>query len=255
MDQKTKVQKAKATKKTSPFKDVKELEKEITAFANKFKTTVSNQASRISDYFEMSCFNYIVKFYELNGYVVSPENLISKQYRYKCSTAGIHSNFSHFTAVIQKGDKKYEYEIHHNLAIQSSHDSELFTTPDISIIKKGTAMTTKEYYDSKTTFSFALNKDFITFCEVKQFNPFPELIFNFIGITNELLKNSLKSKAVKYQTPHIAPSLMVSGKPNKQTRKIKISLESRYKINIIYDLFYTARYTFSKGSIILLNKM
>ena len=52
-----------------------------------------------------------------------------------------------------------------------------------------------------------------------------------------------------HSSAHIAPSLMISGKPNKQTTTIKKSLENRYCINIIYDLFYNATFTFSKGNI------
>ncbi|MBK9504392.1 MAG: hypothetical protein IPO03_03315 [Bacteroidetes bacterium] len=89
----------------------------------------------------------------------------------------------------------------------------------------------------------------MTFCEVKQFNPFPELLFNFIGVLNELKMEYMTNHSVKLPTDHIAPSLMISGKPNRQTIRIKESLEGRYCINIIYDLFYSATFTFSKGKI------
>ncbi|NTU74054.1 hypothetical protein HGB07_07985 [Candidatus Roizmanbacteria bacterium] len=208
-----------------------------------------NQAKRTSDYFEMTCFNYIVRFYELNGYEIEVKNLQAGMYRYKCSPSGIQSNFSHFEATIEIEMKKINFEIQHNLAVQSSQDDKLFTTPDISVIKKGKIKYTKEYYDTKTTFSYVENKDLITFCEVKQFNPFPELLFNFIGVLNELKSEYMTNNGVKYTTEHIAPSLMISGKPNKQTTTIKQSLERRYCINIIYDLFYSATFTFSKGNL------
>ena len=147
-----------------------------------------------------------------------------------------------------KDKKKCEFEIQHNLAIQSSHHKELFTTPDISIIKKGKVKTTTEYYDSKKRFSFANNIDVMSFCEVKQFNPFPELLFNFIGTVNELQKDIITNKAKVLDPPHIAPSLMISGKPNKQTTRIKEVLENRYCINIIYDIFYSGATTFSKNN-------
>lgn len=236
-------------KTRSPFKEQTLLEKEIQDFANKYKVTVVNHSKRISDYFEMSCFNYIVQFYELKGYSMSVENPREGQYRYKCSTSGIQANFSHFLATITFEGKKYKFEIQHNLAVQSSQDRELFTTPDISIIKSGTAKTTKKYYDSQKRFSFVNNINMMSFCEAKQYNPFPELIFNFIGIVNELQKDILKNKSVDQNPVHIAPSLMISGKPNKQTTKIKESLEGRYCINIIYDLFYSGSGTFSRRNI------
>ena len=145
-----------------------------------------------------------------------------------------------------------EFEIHHNLAVQSSHDSELFTTPDITIIKKGTAQTTTGYYDSKKRFSFVSNNNMMSFCECKQFNPFPELLFNFIGVVNELRREIIENTFEEIVPVQIAPSLMISGKPNKQTTKIKKSLENRYCINIIYDLFYSRTVTFAKRNVISL---
>lgn len=239
----------KVRRKTSPFKDQALLEDEIKEFANRHRVTVVGQAKRISDFFEMSCFNYIVRFYELNRYNLEVKNLQSGKYRYKCSPAGIQANFSHFEASIQIDGKNYIFEIQHNLAAQSSHDKGLFTSPDISVIKSGKVKNTKEYYDTKTTFSYVENKDLITFCEVKQFNPFPELLFNFIGVLNELKKEYMTNEGEELKPCHIAPSLMISGKPNKQTKNIRESLENRYFINIIYDLFYTGTFTFSKGNI------
>lgn len=237
------------SKSSSPFKDIALFEKEITAFANKYKTIVVNQTKRISDYFEMTCFNYIVHYYELQGYTLEVKNLQTGKYRYKCSPAGIQSNFSNFEASIQTNGEMVQFEIQHNLAVQSSHDTELFTTPDIAIIRKGKVKYTKDYYDTKTTFSYVKNNDLMTFCEVKQFNPFPELLFNFIGVLNEIKKDYMDNNGKELTPIHIAPSLMISGKPNKQTNNIKRSLENRYCINIIYDLFYSATLTFSKRSI------
>jgi len=197
----------------------------------------------------MCCFNYIVHFYELKGYSLSVQSLQGGQYKYKCTTSGIQSNFSHFRATIIKDGKKHQFEIQHNLAVQSSHDKELYTTPDISIIKKGKSKKTNQYYDSGKTFSFVNNIDLMTFCEVKQFTPYPELIFNFIGIVNELQKDILLNLGVDHNPVHIAPSLMISGKPNKQTTRIKRSLESRYCINIIYDLFFSGTNTFSRRNL------
>lgn len=175
-------------RKTSPFKEHALFEKEIKEFANKYKTIVVNQSKRTSEYFEMTCFNYVVRFYELNGYKLEVKNLQSGKYRYKCSPSGIQSNFSHFEASTEINKRKVKFEIQHNLPVQSSQDLKLFTTPDISIIKKGKVKYTKDYYDTKTTFSYVENKYLMSFCEVKQFNPFPELLFNFIGVLNELKK-------------------------------------------------------------------
>lgn len=214
-----------------------------------------NQSKRISDYFEMSCFNHIVHYYELNDYVITIENLQNGKYRYKCSTSGNQINFSHFNATKQTDNQIYEFEIQHNLAVQSSYDSEIFTTPDIAVIEKGKVKSKTDYYESKRVFSYVENINLQSFCEVKQFNPFPELIFNFIGIVNELKHEILTDTAEQIEPIQIAPSLMISGKPNKQTQKIKESLEKRYCINIIFDLFYSGTDTFSKKKVMNLRRV
>jgi hypothetical protein len=233
----------------SPFKDREELRKEITEFINIFKTTVVDHAERMSDYFEMSCFNYIVKYYQLIGYTVKVSNLQTNQYRYKCSPAGIQSNFSYFTTEITVDGKKFNYQIHHNLAVESAHTKGIFTTPDITIIKYDGVEYTKDLYESKRRFSYTNQLNLITFCEVKQFNPFPELLFNFIGTINELIPSVMNNSTPDLNPPHIAPSLMISGIANKHAVEIKKSIEGRYCVNIIYEMFYTATTTFSKRKI------
>lgn len=235
------------SKSRSPFKDFKVFEDEIKEFANKHRITISSQAKRTSEYFEMSCFNNIVRFYENNGYSVKVRNLQGGEYRYKCTPSGIQSNFSHFEVSILLDKVVHSFEVHHNLAVQSSYDDMIFTAPDISIIRKNAVEYTVNYYETKKTFSFVRNINMLTFCEVKQFNPFPELIFNFIGVLNELKRSYMKDKGKELSTLHIAPSLMISGKASKQTQAIKESLESRYCINILFDLFNNSKLIFSKG--------
>jgi hypothetical protein len=234
-------------KSKSPFRDKEDLKKEIRDFVNQYKASIVNQADRMSDFFEMSCFNYIVRYYELNDYTVTVGGLQKGQYRYKCSTMGIQSNFSFFKISKVLHETTYDFEIHHNLAVQSGHHEKIFTTPDITIIKSGGIDFSKEHYETKMTFSYAGQSNLISFCEVKQFNPYPELLFNFIGTVNELCPSVINNTATAHMPIHIAPSLMLSGVPNRHTKNIKESLESRYCINIIFNLFHTATQTFSKS--------
>jgi len=245
--------------KKSPFKDTDEFEKEIIEFLNKHKTKVREHSKRISDYFEMCCFNYVVRFYENIGFEVTAENLIKGKYRYKCSTQGVQSNFSFFKATRMIQENKQVFDIHHNLAVQSSFNPQIFTTPDIVVINEGKVSEDDMFYSTKKRFCFVENHDLQTFCEVKQFNPFPELLFNFIGTLNELkheLIDEYKNNENEYKdSPHLAPSLMISGKSNDHAERIRESLESRYNINILYDLFEIGLRTFSKKHIDNLNIM
>jgi hypothetical protein len=237
-------EKGKQTK--SPFRDKEDLKKEITKFINIHKASIVHQADRISDFFEMSCFNYIVGYYTKCGYEVKPAALQGGMYKYKCSTMGVQSNFSHFEAKFTTGEVISVFEIHHNLAVQSAHLDKIFTTPDISVIRASSVCYTTDHYERKVRFSFVKQADIISFCEVKNFNPFPELLFNYIGIINELNPSIIQDTAVIQSPGHIAPCLMISGHPNRHLKDIKESLESRYCINILFSLFYTATRTFSK---------
>ncbi len=212
---------------------------------NIHKTSFSNHASRISDYFEMCCFNYIVKFYTERDYEISVQNLRDNKYRYKCSTQGNQENFSYFTVNREKKGVIHEFEIHHNIAIQSAHDVNVYTTPDISVVQKSSIEINEEFYSGSKKLSFVAYTNLVTFCEVKQFTPFPELMFNFIGIVNEIKPTHLNGTFTVFDTLHLAPSLMISGKPNDHALKIKESLEGRYCINIIYDLFSSTWHPFT----------
>ncbi len=62
----------------SPFKDKNLLIWEINKFLREHSSTLIQYASKISGYFEISCYNYIVKFYENSGFTVKAENLDKK---------------------------------------------------------------------------------------------------------------------------------------------------------------------------------
>lgn len=241
--------------KRSPFKDIKELEKEVTSYINLHKTRIQNQAARISDYFEMCCFNYVVRFYERHGYTVSVENLQNGAYRYKCTTQGNQHNFSYFKVSITRRNKTADFEIHHNLAVESGHENGVFTTPDESVIVAESVQLQDGFYEGNKKHSYVENENLVSFCEVKQFTPFPELLFNFIGTLNELKRDLMLSYFEKEPLPQLAPSLMVSGKPSKHVQRIKESLQRRYCINILFDLFDSGIHQFSREQVRCLRKI
>lgn len=237
----------------NPFKDISDLREEVTKYINAHKTVIHSHAKRLSDYFEMCCFNYIVRFYENKGYSVQVENLQDKKYRYKLTTAGYASRFSYFSAsktISEKGNvQNIKVEIRHNIAVQSKHQSDIFTTPDIVVVMPDKIVEDNKFYFRNRVLSYIPNSEVLTFCEAKQFTPFPELLFSFIGTVNELRDELLKNNIQIIKTDHIAPSLMISGKGNQHTDRIRDSLQQRYWINILFDLFQSGVNTFSKRKI------
>lgn len=228
------------------------MEEEIISFLNKNRTFLRNQADRISDYFEMCCYNYIVKYYLAMDYSIQADNLIGKGFRYKLSPSGYPENFSFFKIskkIVEDGKEMMaDFEIHHNLTVQSCFQEDIFLTPDISVINSNSIVCDQNHYLVEHTskkFCFVKNEDLQTFCEVKQFNPFPELIFSFTGLYSEMIS---EKKSFDSRIEHIAPSLMISGKGNTHTEVIRKSIEKRYPSNIVYDLFEWGRFLFTKSN-------
>ena len=62
-------------KKTTPFKAPSDFEKDLTDFSNKYNILLAKHAKRISDYFEMTCYNFVIQYYEKKGYELEAQNL------------------------------------------------------------------------------------------------------------------------------------------------------------------------------------
>lgn len=224
--------------KTTPFKSIDEFEKDLVEFANKYKTIVQDHSSKISDYFEISCYNMIIRYYEQTGYNMQVCNMKGGKFRYKCSPTGHLENFSYFSAT-SKDDSGDVFYVFHNATVQSAHDERVFTTPDIVVSKVCKSQYTNEHYQTKKKLSYLSNEDVITFCEAKHLSPFPELMLNFIGTVNELKPICLRSEGESdiEHGHHIAPSLMMSGCESKPCKTIRISLERMYFVNYFANLF------------------
>ena len=220
--------------KTSPFKEIEEFEKELKSFTNKYKTALSEHSHRISNYFEMSCYNMIVRYYEHRGYKAKVENEQAGRFRFKCSPSGLLENFSYMKLT----KNNLSFHLYHNASVQSAHDNEVFTTPDIVVASDVAPTLTTDYYKTKKRFSYIPNIEFITFCEAKHHIPFPELIINFIGTVNELKPSCLQEdNKAEECSEHTAPSLMMSGSFSKPIVKVARSLERRYFVNMLGNLF------------------
>lgn len=167
----------------NPFKDYKELTRDIESYLKRNNRTIFEQSKRISDFFEMACYNNIVRFYENTGHIVSIKNTQKNKFRYKCTTAGDPNNYSYFEIKSKKKGGNI-FEIRHNVNVQSFHKNDIYTTPDIVIVKENCLSVDPLFYSSKTQYYFIPNDSLISFCECKNLNAFPELLFNFIGVVN-----------------------------------------------------------------------
>lgn len=222
--------------KTTPFKAIEDFEKEIKEFANTHHAHFQEHAKRVSDYFEMTCYNIIIHYYENLDYRMEPQRLVAGDFKYKCSPTGLLLNFSYFKGVKQTDVGEDVIYVFHNATTQSAHDEQVFTTPDIVVSRTDEPKETTDYYSTKRKLSYISNSDLVTFCETKHLIPFPELMITFIGTVNELMPKCLKN-GYSDNDEQIAPSLMMSGTLSKPCMRIKKSLEQRYFVNFFSDLF------------------
>jgi hypothetical protein len=186
----------------------------------------------------MTCYNLIVRYYEKLGYEITVQNLKDGKFKYKCSPKGLLNNFSYFKAD-KTGDsgQSVEFFVFHNATVQSAFDDLVFTTPDIVVSKTKDPSISTDYYSTKLKKSYISKNDLITFCEVKHYTLFPELMLNFMGTVHELMPHCTDDSAGHPESKHIAPSLMMSGTFGKSTNRIKESLERRCYVNFIDNLF------------------
>lgn len=149
-------------KKTTPFKAPSDFEKELTDFSNRYRVLLAEHSKRISDYFEMTCYNLVIQYYEKKGYELEVQSLQGGKFKYKCSPTGQLKNFSYFKAT--KKDKQGLGEvvyIYHNATAQSAFDEKVFTTPDIVVSNSNTPAETKDYYTTKKILSYIPKENLI----------------------------------------------------------------------------------------------
>lgn len=242
-------------KRTTPFKASSEFESELKAFANKFHVTLAEHAYKTNEYFEISCYNLILRYYERKGYKLEVMNLQNGDFRFKCNPNGFLENFSYFkvskTGV--DGNEEVVYVLH-NASVQSAFDDKVFTTPDIVVAKSDVPSETRDHYITKQKLTYINRDNLVTFCEAKHITPFPELMINFIGTLHELKPDCMSDEEERPASDHLAPSMMISGTFGKPTKRIKNSVEGRYYVNYLDNLFDDAsvRLFFSKSQ---LNKL
>ncbi len=226
----------------SPFKDNKELIEDIQKFLNTHRSTFLQEMDRTSAYFEIAVFNDVVKFYENSGFDVVPMNLKprKRQFVYALSPLAKPENVSYFHATKRyKRKSNREFEIRHNIRIQSYHDKKIFVSPDYAVIEPDSIVSTmvKHYYNAKADYFYVEARNIATFAETKHYNPGPELVLNFVGLVNELMPELMVGNIPAELPKHFGPALFVSGVGSSHIRDIQGSLMERYSINVLLGLF------------------
>jgi hypothetical protein len=226
----------------SPFRDNALFQREIDTFLHRHRSVFAQQVKRTSAFFEIACYNDLVRYYEKAGFSVEPQNTAprSKQFVYALSPSAKPSNCSYFLA-----HRKYAalglraFELRHNLRVQSAHDPGVFVTPDYAVISPGSLQSIRDpnYYNGKVDYDYAPASSLQTFAETKHYPPGPELILNFVGLVNELMPSLMNGAHSGSLPKHLGPSIFISGSGNHHHERIRTSLANRYQINVFLGLF------------------
>lgn len=217
----------------------------VRSFLSRNGTVFRDQGSRISEFFEMCCYNNVVDFYRQKKFSVAPHQLDKTgAFVYKLKASGSHENFSFFRVSKKVRNVNWEFDIHHNMQIECIHQPGLFYTADIAVLSaNGVERKHVAVYRQKRSYCPADKVQ--TFFEVKHMSAFPELLFSFTGI----LDNFSHSGGRVNLPVHIAPALLLSGNLNSHTDAIAQYISSRYNGNVLAALFarpstiYSAKYT------------
>jgi len=222
------------------YLDMEKLITDIKSFLIKHQTFISNNSQKISILFQISAYNDVVEYYKRRNFVIKPKNLINGEFRYKQTPTGHPHNFSYFSILKSYKKQNYEFYIYNNIAVESGISKGIFVCPDIVIANVDSIcyLYDKEYYfNGLKKYAYIENKNLQSFCEVKHYTPFPELLISFIGLLQELTNDIYKNKRNNTQLKHLAPSLILSGEHTRPTRQMAQILEKRYRINIFDGLF------------------
>jgi len=231
----------------SPYKDKDELITEINKFVNSHNAYLGSHSKRISNYFEMICYNNTIKFYKKNQYSIEIENLDrDNNFVYKLNPTGIPSNFSSFKVEKKYSKKTVSFEVHHNLSVESCWEKDTYFTPDVSVVNSESIQYKKGFYKNKNRFSYCKNVNLQTFIEAKHIHPFPGILFSFSGLVLEMMSEIIQNKPSENIPKHISPSLVLSGNGNLHSKRIQESLMKRYNVNVIFGLFYKSSRMHSK---------
>ena len=216
---------------SGPWIDRSILVKNAKSFVGAHGLFLKRNGPRISSLVEIAVYNSIVDYYKREGYTLVGENLgPKKSFRYKLTASGLAENYSFFTA--RKGSELFH--LLHNISIQSAHHDHMYFTADVVIADKKGATTQK--LKSGRRHSFVARQNLITFAEVKHLNPFPEVLYNFMGLILEFAPALIhKTCIIGDSGGKLCPIIAFTGPGSAHTELIQQELSKRYGVNIVFS--------------------
>lgn len=211
-----------------------ELDKRIGYFLRGYGKRLKNQTDKIAYYCQMTAYNAYIEYYsDQHGWTTAVQQTRDDRFNYKLQPFGDPENFSYFE--LSHGTDVLW--VLNNMQIESAHDGDLFFAPDVVVVRANAIKSHKSEVARaagyERTVYFLRNRDLITFGEVKNVSPFPELLFSFQGLIFELMPEIFFGKLSAEDNVHPAPALLCSFTGSRHAMKIARTLESRFRVNIL----------------------
>lgn len=217
------------------FVPLSQVEGHVKRFLRGYGKRLADQTDKIAYFCQMTAYNAYVRYYrdEL-GWSVFVKQTKNDKFRYKLQPTGNPHNYSFFE-LSKDGETIW---VLNNVQVESAHDAWHFFAPDIvvsraaSIISHKAAIARKVGYE-RTVYSVK-NADLVTFGEVKNIAPYPELLFSFQGLVFELMPEVFFNRMpLRASADHPAPALLCSFEGSRHAKIVLHTLESRFRVNVL----------------------
>lgn len=212
---------------------IDELEKRINRFLRSYGQRLHNQTDKIAYYCQMTAYNAYIEYYLEQGWSATVKHPDGTAFNYKLQPFGDPANFSFFELELA-GETLW---ILNNMQVESAHDENLFVAPDVVVVRpdkiKSHRSDKAEAAGYERTVYFLKNRDLITFGEVKNVCPFPELLFSFQGLVFELMPEVFFDRHFEERGPHPAPALLCSFYGSRHAMQIIKTLQVRFRLNVL----------------------
>lgn len=205
--------------------DQKKAKKDLQNFFKSEKAKLNSFGNAVNQTFEAYVFAKVIEHYKTIGFtikIINPKVNGKEVFKLKFSTRGAPNKYSYAIITIED----YSFQLRHQLRINTyayniKQKNNANICCDISLIEDNDLT----YFLSEDA---APNEWLISFGEVKHMSAFAELVASFIGLVHELQPKRLrKIRNKKYEPPHLAPFLYVSGLLNPTAKGLLQSVQRR----------------------------
>ena len=232
--------------------DFNRVANQVSDFLSRHKIHLHKITSKSTNVFEAFCFVLFVRYYEVAGYELKPQNMLDGKFRFKYNTRGYPWNYSYFVATSESSEQNQDstilFEIRHNLKVagawiekQAEETYPPMFALDIAVVKPNSLPHLKRGQKREKEKYWAENNHLITFGEAKKLTAYPMLLAQFLGIVHEIKPEFLNPEEARASATisqqHPPPTLFTANHLTEGTKKVLQSFEERgFSVRVIENV-------------------